>query len=136
MRVRDIWVRLDRHPPILLRLMARKPRSRPLETTEIAERSGLSVMQVEAISVQTDWRGIDLPTARAFMVGCDCDLGDRRTYRRMRMSLRYRPKTAPRFPYLRRSPKWESYYLPLLDRFTAHLKGHARTTTIRSSQTS
>jgi hypothetical protein len=116
------WDRIDRYPPILLRLLARIPRSRPLETFEIASRSGLSESTVEAIGQQTDWRGVDIPTARAFMTGVGIDLSDRSDCRRIRVYLKSAPKTpANRFPYLKRSEKWESYFLPLLKKFVNHL---------------
>jgi hypothetical protein len=80
-------------------------------------------MQVEAISQQTDWRGIDLPTARRFMVGCNCDLTDRETNKRIVAYLRSgSKKRVSRFPYLRKSERWEAYYLPLVERFAQHLK--------------
>jgi hypothetical protein len=99
-----------------------------LESIEIAERSGLSITQVEAISQQCDWRGIDLHTAKAFMQGCGCDITDRGTYRRMREYIKAAPRNpVSRFPYLRRSERWDAYYLPLLERFAQHLRS-CRTT--------
>lgn len=121
-----IWERLEKYPPVLCRLLARLPKGRPLSNHEIATRSGLSHYQVEAISRQTDWRGVDLPTARAFMVACNTDLSNREHCRRIWMYLKTQPRNpSKRFGYLRRSPDWGGYYLPLIEVFAKHLI-HAR----------
>lgn len=112
------WDRLDRYPPILCRLLARIPRGRPLTLDEICDRSKLSPSEVHAISRQLDWRGIDLPTARAFMVACGTDLSNRDHCRRIRMFLKSQPsQPLRRFAYLRRDRlQWETIYLPLMKR--------------------
>ena len=116
------WERLDRYPPILCRLLARHPRGKAFSSVEIADRSGLSVMQVIAISNQTDWSGVDLPTARRFMLGCSTDLSNRSHCIRMHMYLRLQAKDpSKRFMFLRKSGEWDSYYLPLLRRFYEHV---------------
>lgn len=111
------WERFDAFCPLLLRILARHPRGEPLTTLEIADRSGLSTSQVEAISWQTDWRGIDLPTVRAYMTGVGIDLASREDVRRIRMYLKTSTRDPNRkFPYLRRNPQWKTTYLPMLIR--------------------
>lgn len=106
----------------MLRLLARVPRGRPLTTPELAERSGLPPAMIEAISRQTDWSGIDLPTARRFMSACNADLTDRNHCRRIYMYLKSQPRDPThRFAYLQRSPDWQGYYLPLIELLTRHL---------------
>jgi hypothetical protein len=118
------WSRFDTFCPLFLRILARHPRGKPLTTLEIAERSGLSPAQIEAISWQTDWRGIDLPTIRAYMAGVGIDLMSRSDVRRIRMYLRTSTRDPNRkFPYLRRSDLWKTTYLPMLNKLAAH---HAR----------
>jgi len=118
-----LWERLDKFPPLFLRLLARHPRGKPLTTLEISKRSGLSALEVHAMSWHTDWRGIDIPTARAYMAGVGIDLTCRKDVRRIRMYIRSAPKDPRmRFPYLRKSPEWESFYLPLLVTLLKHLK--------------
>lgn len=115
--------RLDRFPPILCRLLARVPRGRALTSVEIADAAGLSVTQVEAISMQTDWRGVDIPTALAFMVGCNTDLTKRSHCVRLDMYLRSNAKDPRRrFQFLRSSGAWDSYYLPLIRRLHESIK--------------
>lgn len=111
-----IWERMDVYCPLILRLLARKRRGRPLTTLEIADASGLPVTTVEAISWSVDWSGIDVPSARAFMKGVGIDLASRDDVRRIRMYLRTSPKDPRRrFPYLRKSPEWKTRYLPMLE---------------------
>ena len=109
---------MERFPPILVRLLARKRHGRPLTTIEIAERGGLKPGQVDFISESHNWILIDLPTFRAFTKGCDIDLLDRANFRRIENYLAGVKVKGRRFPptfrYLKRDPRWESYYKPLL----------------------
>lgn len=117
------WERIDRYPPVLCRLLARIPKGRPLTNAEVSSRSGLSPAQVEAISRQVDWRGIDLPTARAFMVGCGTDLSNRAHCKRIWVYLRTQPKSASaKFSHLRKDRNWETHWLPLIELFFNHIK--------------
>ena len=111
----QFWERCEMFPPILCRIFARKKRGAPLDTSEIADRSGLNPAQVEAISQSLDWRGIDLPTAFAFMQACNSDFADRDQFRRFRQSVKRRA-----YRHLRRSPVWEAYYQPLWNRWIKH----------------
>jgi hypothetical protein len=121
-----LWERFDRYCPLLLRLLARHRRGAPLTVVEISQRSGLSPSSIEAISLCVDWRGIDLPTARAFMRGVGIDLTSREDFRRVRMYLRTSSRDPnKKFPYLRRTPEWKTLYLPLLERLASHLKQSA-----------
>lgn len=112
------WERLDRFPPIRVRLLAKHPRGAgPLSTIEIAERSGLSTATVEAISQATSWQGIDIPTAKAFLQACDIDLANAAQYKRIMVYQRVdRPN---KYRYLKRSAEWDSYYRPMRDRWAA-----------------
>lgn len=112
------WYRLKITPPVLVRLLARVRHGRPLTTVEISERSGLSPGLIEFLSEHRDWSGIDLPTFKAFMIGCDIDLLDRVAWRRIE---NYRAGTkvngkrfGPTFRYLKRDPSWATYYQKLL----------------------
>ena len=58
------YTRIDKYPPVLVRLMARKPRgtgsgngTKPLSTDEIAKSSGLSYSLVEGLSLNNMVRG-------------------------------------------------------------------------------
>ena len=110
--------RLNDFPPCFCRLLARKKNGPPLTADEIAERSArtpgvissLNAAQVEAISKQVKWDGIDILDALAFMYGCRVDLTDAKEVRRIKDYL----SNKPMFVYLRRSPVWKTYWLPLM----------------------
>jgi len=124
------WSRVFNYPPILLRLLARPPKGKPFTTSELSARSGLPPVTIEAISHQTDWTGIDVPTAHAFMRACNTDLADRNHCRRIYMYLKTQPRTPlKRFSYLRRSPQWKPYYLPLIERYVEYLINNGKSST-------
>lgn len=73
----------------------------------------LCVAEIEAISTSTNWKGIRLLDAIAFMRGCGLLLDDTKAMRRLDDYLSRKPSLA----YLRRSPDWESTYKPMLIRW-------------------
>jgi hypothetical protein len=103
------WPQLDRFPPVLCRLLA-KGQSGPLTTAEIAEKSSLSLSMIEALSQMPNWDGVYLYTCKAFTAACGVDFDNLADMRRVRDYLRHRPT----FQYLRVSPMWKNYYLPML----------------------
>ncbi len=111
---------LNDFQPIFCRLLAHE-RGRPLTTNEIAARStrtpgvnkSLNSVQVESISQQVNWDSIYILDALAFMYGCRVDLTDAKEFRRINDYLSKKPN----FEYLRRSPDWKTYYLPMLVRW-------------------
>lgn len=116
------WKKADLFPPVRVRLLARRcPGGPPLTGTEIAQRTGLSQMTVAAISQQTDWRGIDLPTMRLFLGACGLDFENAVALKRANNYLRGKIKKGvrvlPRLTYLQNSPSWESEFRPLAEIF-------------------
>lgn len=113
-----IWHRLDRFPPVLIRLLSRVRHGRPLTSQEIAQRSGLKVGKVEFISEAASWEGIDVPTVKAFLHGCDTDIFNRADFKRLENYLAGTKVKGRRYPpnfrYLRISPQWDTYYKVLL----------------------
>ncbi len=119
----NLWGKFDKFPPILCRLMARIHKGRPLETEELSIKSGLSATTIVAISSQTDWRGIDVPTARSFLLACGMDFASPDQMRRVRQRLRKPLKTRNgRFKYLKLSPNYDSYFVPLFTQYTHYLR--------------
>jgi hypothetical protein len=110
--------RLDQFPPALCRVLARVPRSRPLTGAEVAQRSGLPLVTVEAISQMTDWSVVPLDQAMAFLRGCGLELDNARAMKRVTVYLRGKnsngKRRAPLFSYLKRDAAWATYYKPLL----------------------
>src|SRR5688572_19186637 len=102
--------RLERFPPILLRLLARERRGRPLTVNEIAARAGLPVSEVVEMSHLLSWHHVTMAKFLGFCDGCRIDLLDRSCVRRIEDYLRKGPK----FKYLRTNQEWKSVYKPML----------------------
>lgn len=115
MKKSDFWTVIERFPPILIRLLARHPRGRPLTTLEIAERSQLPPYLVETISLSLTWDGIDLPSFKKFTIACNLDLT--KYSQRKRAQNYLMAAMGNKYRYLKMDPAWESYYHPLMIRF-------------------
>lgn len=125
MIIMTFWRKAERFPPIQCRLLARLGPGGPAMTNvQIARETGLSVRQVMAISEQTDWRGIDLPTMQRFLEACGVDFEDARAMKRVNVYLRGKTKKGlripPPFDYLRASPDWPTIFKPLAERLLNH----------------
>lgn len=114
--------RINNFPPILVRLLARKRYGPPLTTEEISDRTRnpnaqcqyfLSPAEIEEISKCIDWTRISLLSSLSFQLGCGIEFHDNTAMRRVNDYLTRKPT----FRYLRASPLWKSYYLPLLIRW-------------------
>lgn len=107
--------RLDRFPPLVCRLLARRHAHKrgivPLSTVEIAVRSKLTPSIVSSLAPLTSWDSVPIPQALAFAKGCGIDLDDRDSLRHHTAYMK-RLKGAPR--YLVRSPDWKTVYEPLI----------------------
>ena len=92
---------------------------------EISARSGLPAGQVWAISWQTDWRGVDVYTLRAFCLGCGVDLNNHRDLHRIKCYMRAQGRAADRnrqgWGYLRRHPEWTTRWAPMMIAFRKSL---------------
>ncbi len=67
--------RLDRMPPFVCRLLARKNRGRsPMSHLEIARGSGLAKATVAELSFKRTWAGVPVATVSRFSQACGVDL--------------------------------------------------------------
>ena len=104
--------RLERYPPILLRLLTiygRRPHYCP-DDREFAEACGLPLAEVKRISYSTSWDDITVAHTYAFFYGCGIDLEKRRTWRRLEWMRRY-----GHFRHLRRSELWETQWRDMVN---------------------
>lgn len=108
-------------PPILVRLLARIPRSRPLTDLEIATRSGLTVDRIFILQHLTSWVGVDMLEMRAFLTGCRIDFCDYEQINRAKVYMWSKGKP-PTFKFLRVAPEWKTKYEPLLIRWRQSIK--------------
>lgn len=109
----SFWTKAEEFPPILVRLLARRRHGPPLTDEEISRASGIPIYQVFLISQSLDWKGIDIPTMRAFLQACGLDFED---WRQMDRVKRY-GHSRPTWQYLRKSPLWKPYFEPLMNRY-------------------
>lgn len=114
----SFWEMADLFPPILVRLLARK-NGMALTDDEIAKASGLNHFRIHVISCMVTWDGIDIPTARAFLTGCQIDFcnGDQMNRMKVYLGVTSRTQFQPAWHHLRRSPDWNTLYEPLKKRY-------------------
>jgi hypothetical protein len=75
MEVRNLLKTLDRYPPCLLRLIARKGHGRtPMTNALLSQSSGLSVRTIANLSCKNSWRDVTVGTAAQFCLACGCDI--------------------------------------------------------------
>lgn len=114
-----IWEYLDAFPPPYCRCLAKEPGSGiadfAVTDAELAIRSGISIDRVREISRMENWDEISLSEMRAFFKGMNFDPTDYECRYRVSQYQRIcqNRKTVP-FLYLRKSPKWETEFQPLL----------------------
>lgn len=109
--------RLDRYPPILIRLLTTR-RSRSTTGSlvwvptdqQIAEASGLSIAEVKRVGYSTSWDDIPIDSMYRFLMGCDIDLEKRRCFRRLEWMRRH-----GHFSHLKRSPLWAVQFEEMLN---------------------
>lgn len=92
----SIWAKLDRYPPILVRLLARKSVTEPMTNEDIwrAAKGELSRAEVQFISFCPKWDTIPVAKMRAFCLACGVDFANRDTMRSCNRYLRSKPSFA------------------------------------------
>ncbi len=88
----SIWVKLDRYPPVLVRLLATAPWDRRYIMSDelIRRRSGglLTLADIKRLSYAPNWEGIPVDKMRAFVLACNVDFSNRARMRTLNRSLR------------------------------------------------
>lgn len=114
----NAWKILEENPPGGVRLMARRrlgtKRIRAISDEEIAIGSGLPVDRVRAIYNLRSWDGVPVGEMRAFCTACGFDPFNGPDRNRRNTYVR----TAT-WAYLKRSPWWDTTFLPLIKRMEA-----------------
>jgi len=105
--------RLERYQPILVRLLARLGHGKLAvcpSDEHLSEVSGLALARVKLIGYSYTWAGIPIEEHFAFMRGCEIDLENRRTFKRLEAM-----RTAGTFGHLRRSDLWEKQFREMVE---------------------
>lgn len=112
------WQLLTANPPAKVRLMARRrvlgKTVRAVSLQEISIASGLPLARVQAISQSTTWDGITIPEAERFIAGCNFDPLSPADRNRQSAYTRSCKSRKSQFAFLRKSPWWETEFLPLI----------------------
>lgn len=112
--------KLDRFPPVVIRLLARDQHGRrvvALTDAQIVHRSGLSLGEVRHLSRQTSWGDITIDAMLAFCKGCGANFDNRRWIQKNSTymdSIKGLPK------YLVDSPEWATTFEPLIATWLRH----------------
>ena len=111
---RNPWRTLEKFPPVLVRLLAKKPIAtkhvRAVSDQEVAIAGGLPLSKVRHISKQVAWSEIPIGDAEKFCLGCGFDPFN--CYDRNK-AMAY-GRTSPSYTYLKVSPYWRNTFKPLI----------------------
>lgn len=116
---RTPWEFFEAYPPPYCRLLAKEPgggtADMAVTDAELAIRSGIPINRVREISRLDSWASVPLDEARRFFAACNFDPTSAQDRSRVNNyeKICTKRKSVP-FHYLRRSPKWETEFLPLL----------------------
>jgi hypothetical protein len=117
----SIEQRLRRFPPIVCRLLAREGRgSRPvvLSDATIAERSGLTVAQVQGLSHLLTWDDVSCAMMVAFSSGCGVNLSERDSMHKHWCYV----KGKRAFTFLKKEPDYETRWKPMYASYVGYLR--------------
>jgi len=104
----SIWAKLDRFPPVLVRLLAKNADGSAMTDAQIvnAANSRVSLADVKRLSFTTDWDdAVSVRHCRNFVKACGVDFANRE---QMRNANRYISKD-PKFLHLRRDKNFPAF---------------------------
>ena len=109
-KISGFWTKLNVFTPAMVRCLAcdRSPgRSIALTDEQIAERSGLSVSDVQRIYWSISWDSITCGDMKKFVVACNVNLGDPEVMKVL--SRRLGANSGFKWKHLRESPNYKLY---------------------------
>lgn len=113
----DFWTKLDRFPPVAVRLLACKrvpgKGKVALSDEEIAQRSGLPLPEIKSLSWLVSWDNVPVRRVREFSEACGVFFTNRRSMRTLSCYLKNRPS----YKYLKKSPLWKGQFQPMISLF-------------------
>lgn len=120
----SLWRALEEFPPYFVRLLAK--RSAPgwvaLTDTDIAIASGITLLRVREISAMESWHDCTVREIHNFTLACGIDPANPRHRAKVRQyQFVCRKRGSRPFQWLKKSPKYESELLPLLQLLKARL---------------
>lgn len=118
-RPRTPWEFFTAYPPPFCRLFAKEPGSGTADMAvtdaELAIRANIPLSRVREISKMETWDNVTLGEVKRFLEACNFDpTNAAHRYRVTKYEESCTKRQSTPFHYLRRSPKWETEFLPLL----------------------
>lgn len=101
----SLWSKLDRYPPVLIRLLAKNPDGTAMTDDQIGRH--IDPALVGWLSLKTNWSDVPVQHARSFISACRADLGDRNWVRRTNRYVK--PDSNAKFTHLVNSPEWPRF---------------------------
>lgn len=117
------WEGFSSCPPYYVRILARCGNARGMSDAEVAISSGIDINRVREIKFMVTWDDVTYRELLAFTTACGFDptsAADRARAKRYEYICQTRDSTP--FQYLRKHPKWESEFLPLLKILKAQIR--------------
>lgn len=119
------WEALRKFPPYYVRILAKRSAEEgnlAISDAELAIASGIPISRVREIARLDEWDSVTVGEVLAFTAACCFDptkFSDRNRVIQYEYVCKKRGNTP--FRYLRRHPKWESEFLPLIKMLKAKL---------------
>ena len=106
----SLYQKLDRFPPVLVRLLAKNPDGSAMTDNQIATKTihYLSIADVKRLSFLTSWDQVVISQMLGFCQACGVDFSNRE---QMRNANRYLKD--PKFVHLKNSPEFPAFKLML-----------------------
>jgi len=134
-KVIDFWQSLADHPPVLVRILARRRTAgshvEAISTEEVAITSDIPLSRVRELSTLLSWDNVTMGEAERFCRACAFDPTRPADLNRYR-AYSYQCKKFPAkqwFQYLRRSPWWATEFVPLINLLRSRPKSLPRSRT-------
>ena len=109
------WEAMDRFPPYYVRLLAKNGPCVAMTDAEIAIGSGIDLSRVREIKFMQTWSALGYGEMRAYLAACRFDPTDAKCRKRVvTYEFICTMRNSAPGAYLRRSPKWESELLPVI----------------------
>lgn len=122
---KTFWEVLRDYPPYYVRLLAKRTQDEgdaAISDAELAIAAGIPLIRIREISRLKDWNSVTIGEVLAFTAAANFDptnFADRKRVTDYTYQIKRRGSTP--FKYLRKHPKWESEFLPLIKMLGAEL---------------
>ena len=102
----NLWHKVQKFPPVLVRLLARKPCGTAMSDIDIVNRSGgrLLLADVRRLGYLTSWDDVSVRNLRDFTYACRVDIADPAQLKNLNRYVKN-----PKFGHLQRHADWVQF---------------------------